>query len=146
MNKLLSFEVCRSKRENSAEHWQSESHCNRALTNCVFQLSSGVLRPNFLAMCDPDVDCSAEPKDKYQLDFVCKNGPKEELDARLSFPSGHATVVSYMAVFLIALLQKNPCQGGFLLLRYSTIHYKSYTLVVESLPFKHARIAKKTFF
>lgn len=81
------------------------------------KLSSGILRPNFLAMCAPNVSCASEPPHKYQNSYACTGSPEDDLDSRLSFPSGHATVVSFMAVFLMVYLHwsRTPSTGFYLL-------------------------------
>ncbi|PNJ02125.1 PLPP2 isoform 4, partial [Pongo abelii] len=50
----------------------------------------GRLRPNFLAVCDPDwsrINCSVY----VQLEKVCRGNPADVTEARLSFYSGHSS-------------------------------------------------------
>ncbi len=71
------------------------------------KVTTGILRPNFMAVCRPNVTCS-NPSE-YHTNYACVGASaEEEEDARKSFPSGHAAVVSYMAVFLCAYLSKRP--------------------------------------
>ncbi|XP_062966544.1 phospholipid phosphatase 2 isoform X3 [Cynocephalus volans] len=59
----------------------------------------GRLRPNFLAICDPDwsrVNCSVY----VQLE-VCKGNPLNVTEARLSFYSGHSSFGMYCMMFLV---------------------------------------------
>uniref|UniRef100_A0A6I8N9W0 Phospholipid phosphatase 2 n=1 Tax=Ornithorhynchus anatinus TaxID=9258 RepID=A0A6I8N9W0_ORNAN len=59
----------------------------------------GRLRPNFLAVCDPDwskVNCSIY----IQLDAVCRGNPRNVTESRLSFYSGHSSFGMYCMVFL----------------------------------------------
>ena len=58
---------------------------------------AGVLRPNFLAVCQPDVDCAAEDPLKFHEDYVCRGNDQA---SRKSFPSGHAAFIAYLAVFI----------------------------------------------
>nr|XP_039323157.1 phospholipid phosphatase 2 isoform X1 [Saimiri boliviensis boliviensis] len=59
----------------------------------------GRLRPNFLAVCDPEwsrVNCSVY----VQLESVCRGKAADVTEARLSFYSGHASFGMYCMVFL----------------------------------------------
>ncbi|XP_077888120.1 phospholipid phosphatase 2 isoform X1 [Ictidomys tridecemlineatus] len=59
----------------------------------------GRLRPNFLAVCDPDwsrVNCSVY----VQLERVCRGSPANVTEARLSFYSGHSSFGMYCMLFL----------------------------------------------
>ncbi|ELV09305.1 Lipid phosphate phosphohydrolase 2 [Tupaia chinensis] len=58
----------------------------------------GRLRPNFLAVCDPDwsrVNCSS-----YVRLEVCRGRPADVTEARLSFYSGHSSFGMYCMLFL----------------------------------------------
>ncbi|KAM9242125.1 phospholipid phosphatase 2 isoform 3-T6 [Dugong dugon] len=64
----------------------------------------GRLRPNFLAVCDPDwsrVNCSVY----VQLEKVCRGSPANITEARLSFYSGHSSFAMYCMVFLVLYVQ-----------------------------------------
>uniref|UniRef100_G1QIZ3 Phosphatidic acid phosphatase type 2/haloperoxidase domain-containing protein n=1 Tax=Nomascus leucogenys TaxID=61853 RepID=G1QIZ3_NOMLE len=59
----------------------------------------GRLRPNFLAVCDPDwsrINCSVY----VQLEKVCRGNPADVTEARLSFYSGHSSFGMYCMMFL----------------------------------------------
>uniref|UniRef100_A0A8C0XCP1 Phosphatidic acid phosphatase type 2/haloperoxidase domain-containing protein n=2 Tax=Castor canadensis TaxID=51338 RepID=A0A8C0XCP1_CASCN len=60
----------------------------------------GRLRPNFLAVCDPDwsrVNCSVY----VQLDKVCRGSTANVTEARLLFYSGHSSFGMYCMMFLV---------------------------------------------
>jgi phosphatidate phosphatase len=68
----------------------------------VVKLSSGRLRPHFIDVCQPDfraINCSIG----YIEQYTCVN-PRSNLrqltEARKSFPSGHASLAVYTAVFI----------------------------------------------
>ncbi len=84
--------------------------CTTALFVEVGKASSGVLRPNFMAVCQPDVDCSNP--NEYHTDYICEgvDSTDDEEDLRKSFPSGHAAVVCFMAAFLC--LHLHPADFG----------------------------------
>ncbi|KAH0625821.1 hypothetical protein JD844_034108 [Phrynosoma platyrhinos] len=59
----------------------------------------GRLRPNFLAVCDPDwskVNCSVY----VQLEGLCRGEAKNITESRLSFYSGHSSFGMYCMMFL----------------------------------------------
>jgi phosphatidate phosphatase len=71
----------------------------------VIKLTVGRLRPHFLAVCNPNVTCSIEDTE-YHLDYVCQDGTiKDENRARLSFPSGHASMSATVMGFIMVYVQ-----------------------------------------
>ena len=71
----------------------------------VIKLTVGRLRPHFLAICNPNVTCS-NGNTEYHLDYVCQDGTMgDENDARLSFPSGHASMSATVMGFIIVYVQ-----------------------------------------
>lgn len=76
----------------------------------------GRLRPNFLAVCDPDwsrVNCSVY----VQLEKVCRGNPADITEARLSFYSGHSSFGMYCMLFLALYVQARLCWKWARLLR-----------------------------
>ncbi|XP_004689010.1 PREDICTED: lipid phosphate phosphohydrolase 2 [Condylura cristata] len=76
----------------------------------------GRLRPNFLAVCDPDwsrINCSLY----VQVDSVCRGSPANVTEARLSFYSGHSSFGMYCMVFLALYVQARLCWKWARLLR-----------------------------
>uniref|UniRef100_A0A8C0XDR9 Phosphatidic acid phosphatase type 2/haloperoxidase domain-containing protein n=1 Tax=Castor canadensis TaxID=51338 RepID=A0A8C0XDR9_CASCN len=76
----------------------------------------GRLRPNFLAVCDPDwsrVNCSVY----VQLDKVCRGSTANVTDARLLFYSGHSSFGMYCMMFLVLYVQARLCWKWALLLQ-----------------------------
>uniref|UniRef100_A0A803TA55 Phosphatidic acid phosphatase type 2/haloperoxidase domain-containing protein n=1 Tax=Anolis carolinensis TaxID=28377 RepID=A0A803TA55_ANOCA len=64
----------------------------------------GRLRPNFLAVCDPDwskVNCSVY----VQLEGLCRGGARNVTESRLSFYSGHSSFGMYCMMFLALYVQ-----------------------------------------
>ncbi|XP_014440972.2 phospholipid phosphatase 2 [Tupaia chinensis] len=75
----------------------------------------GRLRPNFLAVCDPDwsrVNCSS-----YVRLEVCRGRPADVTEARLSFYSGHSSFGMYCMLFLALYVQARLCWKWARLLR-----------------------------
>nr|KAG5703257.1 hypothetical protein BaRGS_034168 [Batillaria attramentaria] len=76
------------------------------LITVVLKLSTGQLRPHFLAVCKPDVDLSNCTG--YIESYQCTNEnatARELKSARESFPSGHASMMFYCATFLVLYLE-----------------------------------------
>ena len=47
----------------------------------------------------------------YYNEYTCKGSVEDEDDARKSFPSGHASVVSFVAVFVAVYLQRRSSRA-----------------------------------
>lgn len=81
--------------------------CSTMLISEVIKLVGGRLRPHFLDVCDPDYtkfSCS----DGYVVipDSYCKGTDEQKLiDARKSFPSGHAAIAGFGMIYLVIYLQ-----------------------------------------
>nr|XP_060485440.1 phospholipid phosphatase 2 isoform X2 [Panthera onca] len=76
----------------------------------------GRLRPNFLAVCDPDwsrVNCSVY----VQVEKVCRGSPANVTESRLSFYSGHSSFGMYCMMFLALYVQARLCWKWARLLR-----------------------------
>lgn len=98
----------------------------------------GRLRPNFLAMCDPDwtrINCSVYVP---AADELCRGNVANVTEARLSFYSGHSSFGMYCAVFLALYMQARLCgkwarllrpTAQFLLLAFAL--YVGYTRVSD---------------
>lgn len=89
-------------------------------TNLVLKTLSAVPRPHFIATCNPDwaaIDCD---KFRGNVEFnishcqVSEDEEKEVFDAMKSFPSGHAQVACFTAVFLIVYLERRLDVGSLL--------------------------------
>ncbi|XP_056448072.1 phospholipid phosphatase 1-like [Gadus chalcogrammus] len=89
----------------------------RALGSCVFgalatmsltdiaKATIGRLRPHYLAACKPvweAIDCKSGG---YIEDFTCTGDPEQEVEARLSFYSGHSSFSMYCMLFLALYIQ-----------------------------------------
>ncbi|KAL4091202.1 hypothetical protein QTP88_025930 [Uroleucon formosanum] len=77
------------------------------LTTDIGKYTIGRLRPHFLDICKPNVDCNNEINEtKYNEDFICGGErPSKFTDSRLSFPSGHSSLSFYCMVYLALYLQ-----------------------------------------
>ncbi|GAB1601551.1 phospholipid phosphatase 1-like [Argonauta hians] len=65
----------------------------------------GSMRPNFFAVCRPNVNCS---KDEFVFNYTCTNtefSARQKKDALLSFPSGHAAISVYTALYTVLYLE-----------------------------------------
>ena len=92
-----------------------------AATMLVTSLIKSVVgkpRPNFLAVCNPNITCTSN-NTQYNIEYVCQGtelmGNWKRLavthskginQARRSFPSGHASYVASMATFAILYIEK----------------------------------------
>lgn len=85
----------------------------------VIKVSVGMLRPNFLAICNPNITCTnSEDFGIYHTDYVCQSiSIEKENSARSSFPSGHASQAAFGALFLVLYVQERLSRTqSFLLL------------------------------
>lgn len=81
------------------------------ITN-VGKLTIGRLRPNFLSVCQPNVSnlytsdlCRTKTYLIPNIDFRClQPNPKDVLDSRKSFPSGHSSLSFFSMVYLALFL------------------------------------------
>ncbi|XP_063706374.1 putative phosphatidate phosphatase [Culicoides brevitarsis] len=67
----------------------------------VPKLFRGTLRPHFMDVCVPNVDCSApENQLRFIEDYEC-TGENNSIDVFMSFPSVHSAAASFIAIYLI---------------------------------------------
>ncbi|XP_071099570.1 phospholipid phosphatase 1-like [Haliotis cracherodii] len=76
----------------------------------IGKFSIGRLRPHFISVCQPNL--STVCAGGYTQDYTCQASDTQAIsEARLSFPSGHASIsffgMTYFAVFLYARLPKS---------------------------------------
>ncbi|XP_044014060.1 putative phosphatidate phosphatase [Aphidius gifuensis] len=86
--------------------------------------SIGRLRPHFIDVCQPNIDCkngSYEFQYKYHTNFTCQNEDRKKLwdDSRKSFLSGHSSCMMYGMVYFALYLQLRVTWKGSKLLRHS---------------------------
>ena len=90
---------------------------NGILTD-VIKITVGSLRPHFMAVCNPNITCSIGEM-QYNSEYTCQEAtPTEENYARMSFPSGHASMSATVMGFIVVYVQyrcKSP--KGFILLK-----------------------------
>lgn len=72
------------------------------LTTDIGKYTIGRLRPHFLDICKPQIDCNRDPyKTIYIENFQCQGEKQGKFtDSRLSFPSGHSSLSFYCMVYL----------------------------------------------
>ena len=76
----------------------------------IIKSTVGSLRPHFIDVCNPDVDCSNYSNDVYHLNYTCQANKSYETQkiinqARLSFPSGHSSFSAAVMGFNILYIQ-----------------------------------------
>ncbi|KAM9316740.1 phospholipid phosphatase 3-like [Gastrophryne carolinensis] len=82
----------------------------------IAKVSTGRLRPYFLAVCDVDfttINCSLG----YITDYECRGPRSKVTEARKSFFSGHASFSMYTMLYLVFYLQSRFTWRGARLLR-----------------------------
>jgi len=83
------------------------SLCMTGILTDVIKCLVGRLRPHFIEACNPDVlvnmTCDSEAALKYITDYRCVSDKSSSIliDARKSFPSGHASLSMCSAVFIM---------------------------------------------
>lgn len=76
------------------------------LLSQLLKLCVGQLRPNFLAVCQPNVNLDNCTGFIESFECTNKNATRRELmNARESFPSGHASLAFYFATFLVLFVE-----------------------------------------
>jgi len=89
---------------------------NTILTDAM-KVTVGRLRPHFISVCNPNVTCSSS-NTTYITNYGCQSSTaKDENDARLSFPSGHASMSATVMGFVMVYVQLrcNPSRNIVLL-------------------------------
>ncbi|XP_035212310.1 putative phosphatidate phosphatase isoform X2 [Stegodyphus dumicola] len=118
--------------------------CMSQLTTDIAKYSIGRLRPHFIDVCRPDVDCLSAVQDAhlYQDSFNCTGKDLFRIrEARLSFPSGHSSFSAYTMVFTVIYLQAcMRCKVNKLLrpfLQFILMMMTWYTALSRIADFKH---------
>ncbi|KAI4481274.1 hypothetical protein M0802_007777 [Mischocyttarus mexicanus] len=92
------------------------------LVTDIAKYTIGRLRPHFLMLCVPDVNCSLpENQFRYIQNFSCTApgiSPKLLKEMRLSFPSGHSSFSAYTMIYLAIYLQIRITWKGSKLLKH----------------------------
>ncbi|KAL7648813.1 UNVERIFIED_CONTAM: hypothetical protein RMT77_000720 [Armadillidium vulgare] len=106
----------------------------------IFKFTLGALRPHFLDVCNPEVDCNGG-NDSYIPGDVCNPESDEDdafvRDARLSFMSAHASVSAFCMFFLIFYLQYR-----LLIQRYTLVRpFLQYICLVLTILVSLSRIS-----
>ncbi|XP_025155976.1 putative phosphatidate phosphatase [Harpegnathos saltator] len=95
--------------------------CTVLITN-VAKYSVGRLRPHFMTLCVPNVNCTLpENQYKYIENFVCTSSSITAMqykELRLSFPSGHSSFSAYTMIYLAMYLQLRIRWKGSKLLKH----------------------------
>ncbi|XP_066967219.1 putative phosphatidate phosphatase isoform X2 [Macrobrachium rosenbergii] len=111
------------------------------LTTDIAKYTVGRLRPHFVDICKPDwsqINCS----EIYVQHIPCTNTDEHRLkEARLSFPSGHASFSAYTMIYLVIYLQvRFKFKGPELLrpfLQFVCLMLTFYTSVSRISDYKH---------
>ncbi|XP_012220977.1 putative phosphatidate phosphatase [Linepithema humile] len=92
------------------------------LTTDIAKYTIGRLRPHFMSLCVPNVNCSLiENRHRYIEHFECtapEISDKLLKDVRLSFPSGHSSFSAYTMIYLAMYLQLRMRWKGSKLLKH----------------------------
>lgn len=125
------------------------------LTCNIFKYSIGRLRPHFFDSCRPidpitGVDlsnCSNVPRHEYIENFVC-SGENIEVNLRLSFFSGHATLLSYQYIYFLLYTQNSMALRQFGLIRpmLQTAHLVLSVFLILSRVFDYYHHASDLLF
>ncbi|CAB0035165.1 unnamed protein product [Trichogramma brassicae] len=115
------------------------------MTTDIAKYTIGRLRPHFLTICNPKINCSRpENQHRYITDYVCEAdgvSPKVLKELRLSFPSGHSSFAAYTMIFLALYLQLRLTWPGSKLFRhflqYICIMMAWYTAMTRVSNYKH---------
>ncbi|XP_046335705.2 phospholipid phosphatase 1-like isoform X1 [Haliotis rufescens] len=113
------------------------------MTTNIPKYAVGRLRPHFFAICQPDwarINCSEG--NRYITEDVCTGTDVKAIqEARVSFPSGHASEAVYTMVFLMIYLQMKLTWSGLALLRptlQTGLFYMAfYTCLSRISDYKH---------
>ncbi|XP_018331713.1 putative phosphatidate phosphatase [Agrilus planipennis] len=120
--------------------------CSQLITD-VLKYTVGRLRPHFLTVCVPDINCSLpENLHKFHTDFKCTNplyinDKRIMKELRLSFPSGHSSFSMFTMVFFSIYLQSRfSWEGSHFLkhtLQFLAIASAIYTGMTRISDYKH---------
>ncbi|CAL7941260.1 unnamed protein product [Xylocopa violacea] len=91
------------------------------LISDIAKYTIGRLRPHFMAICMPNVNCTlAENHHRYIENYSCAENVSKRLlkEVRLSFPSGHSSFSAYTMIYLALYLQLRMTWKGSKLLKH----------------------------
>jgi len=72
----------------------------------IIKSTVGSLRPHFVSVCDPDIECSSYNMSSYIDEYTCRTTNQHRItDARRSFPSGHASFSAATMAFNILYIE-----------------------------------------
>lgn len=92
------------------------------LTTDIAKYMIGRLRPHFIDVCKPNINCSDVANQyKYFEDYECTAnlGTRKLKSTRLSFPSGHSSFSAYTMLFVVCYLQSRMTFRGSKLLKHA---------------------------
>ncbi|XP_014248033.1 uncharacterized protein T28D9.3-like [Cimex lectularius] len=93
--------------------------CSSFLIAEIIQLRCGRLRPYFLDVCKPNVDCDLpENRYRYITNYVCTNAVESDVVmARKSFPSIHALISTQATSYISLYLQMKDIMKTIVLMK-----------------------------
>ncbi|RZC38678.1 PAP2 domain containing protein [Asbolus verrucosus] len=97
--------------------------CSQLMTD-IMKYTVGRLRPHFITICAPNINCSLPAKQHiYHIDFNCtsnyKNDARLMKEMRLSFPSGHSSFSMFTMLYFAIYLQRRMDWDGSKLLKHT---------------------------
>ncbi|XP_043257928.1 putative phosphatidate phosphatase isoform X1 [Colletes gigas] len=87
----------------------------------IAKYTIGRLRPHFMAICMPNINCSLiENQHRYIEDYSCSPNTSSRTlkEVRLSFPSGHSSFSAYTMIYLALYLQLRITWKGSKLVKH----------------------------
>ncbi|XP_031370616.1 putative phosphatidate phosphatase isoform X2 [Apis dorsata] len=87
----------------------------------IAKYTIGRLRPHFMTLCEPNINCSLiENQHRYIENYSCNQNISKSLlkEIRLSFPSGHSSFSAYTMIYLAMYLQLRITWKGSKLLKH----------------------------
>lgn len=101
----------------------------------VIKCMVGRLRPNFIAMCQPNsMDICQTDKNSYIPSTICQSNWKKARNSRMSFPSGHAGASVFAMLFVVYFLYrvnlttKNPSKTAIYFRYIVSLFYIIFTV------------------
>lgn len=108
--------------------------CSQLITD-IIKYTVGRLRPHFLTVCEPNVNCTLpENRHKYIENFECTNplyvhDVRIMKELRLSFPSGHSSFSMFTMLYLAIYIQSRMSWNGSKLLK----HMLQFIVIVAAI-------------
>ncbi|XP_050520175.1 putative phosphatidate phosphatase [Daktulosphaira vitifoliae] len=87
------------------------------ITVNIGKYCTGRLRPNFFQACKPNIKCLS--KDQFIDEYICTNSDVSvAIESKKSFPSAHACLAFYSAIYTIGLVHKRKNNALLVILQF----------------------------